>query len=179
MNLKICLKLAGASLGCALLLSMGAAQDVRTGAASEGATQTTRARTASRARPLVPRAGAYDAKRETVLEGTVASYTESSQTAPIGAHAMVQTANGSVDVHLGPASYLHGNNFSLAAGEAVKFAGVSTTVNGGTVFLARTAQKGSQVLAIRSRTGSLLAIGAVRALPESQRAQMKAQGGAR
>ena len=91
----------------------------------------------------------------------------------------MQTTSGDVDVHLGPASYLQAKHFSLAAGEQVRFAGVDAVVNGKEVFLARIAQKGNQVLAIRSPRGSLLANGAARLVTEAERAQMKQQGGAR
>ena len=68
---------------------------------------------------------AYDASRETTLQGTVVSYTEESSRAPIGARVTVQTARGPVDVHLGPASYLRSNHFSLSVGDSVRFVGVN------------------------------------------------------
>src|SRR5438874_7340256 len=132
MNPKICGRLIGGALGCALVLSVSAAQGVHTRAGSETAAQEKSARRAARPAAVEVRAAAYDAKRESVLEGTVLSYAETSQSAPIGAHVLVRTANGSVDVHLGPASYLRASHVSLAAGESVKFAGVSTVVNGRT-----------------------------------------------
>src|ERR1700749_136097 len=93
---------------------------------------------------------AYDATRERVLQGTVVSYTEDSSRPPLGAHVTVQTASGTVDVHLGPASYLRSHHFSLAAGESVRLVGVSILANGGDVFLARIAQRGTQAIAVRS-----------------------------
>src|SRR2546421_37550 len=164
MHLKICRKVGTVALGCALLLSIGAG-------AQERNTQV-----ASRPGVRGARAGAYDAKRETILQGMVGSYTESSKKAPNGAHVTVQTASGIVDVHLGPASYLQNKHFSLAAGDTVRFAGVSVVVNGTNVFLARTVQKGNQVLAIRSPHGSLLANNAGRMMTGAEREQMKQQG---
>jgi hypothetical protein len=76
-----------------------------------------------------------------------------------------------MDVHLGPASYLHSNHFSLSAGDSVRFVGVNVVANGGSVFLARIAQKGTQALALRSPRGFLLATTATRALPQSERTQ--------
>jgi len=52
-------------------------------------------------------------------------------------------------------------------------------VNGKDMFLARIAQKGNQVVTIRSPRGSLLANSAARLLTEAERAQVKQQGGAR
>jgi len=179
MNLKIRGSLAGAALGCALLLSMGAAQEIHARAASETAAQERNAQMASRPAALQARAATYDAKRETFLEGTVVAYNENAQVAPTGAHATLRTNTGEIDVHLGPASYLQSKHFSLAAGDAARFAGANAVINGRNVFLARTAQRGNQIIAIRSPRGSLLANGAVRMLPEAERAQMKRQGGAR
>jgi hypothetical protein len=122
---------------------------------------------------------AYDVSRETTLQGTVVSYTEESSRAPIGARVTVQTARGPVDVHLGPASYLHSNHFSLSAGDAVRFVGVNISANANNVFLARIAQKGTQALALRSPRGFLLATSATRALPQTERTQNAPQGVAR
>lgn len=122
---------------------------------------------------------AYDATRETVLFGTVVSFTEGSSRPPLGAHVTVQTASGTLDVHLGPASYLRRNHFSLAAGESVRLVGVCVPAKEGNVFLARTAQHGTQAIAIRSPNGSLLANSRARALPQSERTANAQQGGPR
>lgn len=122
---------------------------------------------------------AYDASQETVLAGTVVNYTAAATTPPIGAHVALQTANGVVDVHLGPASYLKSNQFSLAPGDALKVVGVSMPTDRGSVFLARVVQKGSQSLVIRSPKGFLLATAGTRALPQAQRAQLTQPGAPR
>ena len=118
-----------------------------------------------------PRPSAYDTTSETLLQGTVLNYTEDSALPPIGAHVTVQTSNGTVDVHLGPASYLRANQFSLSAGDSVRFVGASIRVNNRDVFIARTAQKGDQSIVIRSLRGYLQATAAVRALPQAQRSE--------
>jgi hypothetical protein len=122
-----------------------------------------------------PRPTAYDTTRETLVQGTVLSYTEDSPLLPIGAHVAVQTSTGTVDVHLGSASYLRANHFSLAPGDSVSFVGASIPANKGTVFMARIAQKGSQSIAIRSARGFLLATAATRTLSQAQRAQAAQQ----
>jgi len=119
---------------------------------------------------VASRPTAYDAARESILQGTVVSYTEDSSRAPLGAHVTVQTVSGTVDAHLGPASDLRSNHFSLATGESVRLVGVSVPTRGGNVFLARTAQHGAQAIAVRSPNGSLLANSRARALPQSERA---------
>jgi hypothetical protein len=112
----------------------------------------------------------YDATRESVLQGTVVSFTEDSSRPPLGAHVTVQTASDTVDVHLGPASYLRSNHFSLAVGEAVRLVGVSVPTRGGKVFLARVVQHGTQAITVRSASGFLLVNSRARALTESERA---------
>src|SRR5579864_8391095 len=149
MKLKACNVIA--ALAAAMLLSAVAAQQRNTLAP--------------------PRPIAYDTTPETLLQGTVLNYTEDSALPPIGTHVTVQTSNGTVDVHLGPASYLRANHFSLSGGDSVRFVGASIRVNNRDVFIARTAQKGDQSIIIRSLRGHLQATGAVRALRQAQRAE--------
>ncbi len=152
MKLKACVVIGSAALAAAILLSAAAAQQ--------------------RSARVSPRPTAYDPTRETRLQGTVLSYTEDSALPPIGAHVTVQTSSGIVEVHLGPASYLRANHFSLSAGDSVEFVGASVRVNNGDVFLARLAQKGDQSIVLRSLRGSLQATAAARTLPAAQRAQV-------
>lgn len=151
MKLKACLVIGSAALAVAILLSTAAAQQ--------------------RSSPVSPRPTAYETTRETRLQGTVLSYTEDSPLPPIGVHVTVQTSSGIVEVHLGPASYLRANHFSLSAGDSVGFVGASVRVNSGDVFMARLAQKGDQSIVIRSLPGYLQATAAARTLLPAQRAQ--------
>jgi hypothetical protein len=151
MKLKACVIIGRAALSAAILLSTATAQQ--------------------RSSRVSPRPTAYDATRETFLQGTVLSFTEASPLPPIGAHVIAQTSSGIVDVHLGPASYLRANQFSLSAGDSVRFVGASIHVNNGDIFLARIAQKGEQSIVIRSLRGYLRATAAARVLPQTQSAQ--------
>jgi DNA/RNA endonuclease YhcR with UshA esterase domain len=103
------------------------------------------------------RASAYDVKRETTLAGTVLNFSENSLLAPAGAHLSLQTAEGTVDVHLGPGSYLHENHFPIKLGDSIRVLGASVLVKARTVFLARMVQNGRQSIAVRSARGFLLA----------------------
>jgi hypothetical protein len=123
-----------------------------------------------------PRPTAYDVARETSIVGTVVSYAEDSPRPPVGAHVLVETASGTVDVHLGPASYLRSNHFSLAVGDLARFVGATILTKEGNVFLARLAQHGTQAVAVRSPRGFLLATTAARALPQAERSQPAQQG---
>jgi hypothetical protein len=95
----------------------------------------------------------YDAGREVNLVGTVTSFVADSPTGPLGAHVMVQTAAGPVDVHVGSAKFLQLNNLTLTSGDSVRIIGESFTNGSNTVFLARIIQKGIQAVAVRSPRG--------------------------
>jgi hypothetical protein len=94
----------------------------------------------------------YDLNKEQSVQGNVVKFVEKSDTAPSGAHVLVQTAAGQVDVHLGDSRFLKQNNFTLAPGSSVRIIGVGSAVSPN-VFLARLVQVGTNVLAVRSTTG--------------------------
>jgi hypothetical protein len=99
----------------------------------------------------------YDLSRETVVQGTVVSFAASSQVPPLGAHAIIQTASGPVDVHLGNASLLKRSDIFLAAGDSVRIVGENQAYGDGSVFAARVLQKGSQSVTLRNSKGIPLA----------------------
>jgi hypothetical protein len=100
---------------------------------------------------------AYDPSTETQIQGTVVSYTASSQTAPIGPRATIRTSSGNVDVHLGNADTMKINDVFLAAGDSVKIVGASHNFGNGDVFLARVLQKGNQTVTLRNAKGLAIA----------------------
>ena len=123
---------------------------------------------AKRPKQAAMRSLAYDATQETVMEGTVLSYSAEAATPPIGAHIQLQTASGTLDVHLGAASYLEANHFSLAKGDSVRVVGVNSTTRRGSAFLVRVIQKGGQSLALRTAKGAPLSFAGARTLSPSQ-----------
>jgi hypothetical protein len=125
---------------------------------------------ADRPRAASMRSLAYDATHETVVQGTVLSYTTEAAPPPIGAHVLLQTASGTMDVHLGTASYLEANHFSLAKGDSVRVVGASSATRQGTIFLVRLVQKGGQSLMLRTAKGAPLSFAGGRALglPKTQ-----------
>ena len=56
--------------------------------------------------PLHGSVSAYEAARESALQGTVVEYDPASAFAPFGAHVLLQTSAGAVDAHLGIRSRL-------------------------------------------------------------------------
>src|SRR5713101_9364125 len=116
-----------------------------------------------RPRQAATRSRAYNAIQETMIEGTVLSYSAESATPPMGSHVVLQTASGTTDVHLGAASYLEANHFSLAKGDSVKVVGVNSATRQGSVFLVRVIQKGGQSLTLRTAKGAPLSRAGARA----------------
>ena len=124
--------------------------------------------------------GSYNIANDVALQGTVLSFTENSQMPPIGAHVLLQTAAGNVDVHLGDARLLHLAKLNITQGASVRFIGQMSSVGTNQIFLARLVQLGTQVVAVRSDHGLPLAAAGLRAnkaLLASAQAEQK--GGAR
>ena len=103
--------------------------------------------------PKAANAAAYDVRRESVLQGTVVSFVANSTTAPFGAHVVLQTSSGEVDVHLGDARLLASKNLALNPGDALKITGENLAFGSATQFVARLVQKGQQAVAVRSVRG--------------------------
>jgi hypothetical protein len=97
----------------------------------------------------------YDAGREVQLVGTVVKFSASSLP-PMGAHVLVQTASGQVDVHLGNAKVLAANHLALNAGDSIRIVGEPMALGDGTYFAARIVQKGMQAVAVRNAKGFLV-----------------------
>ncbi len=123
----------------------------------------------------------YDATKEVSLQGTVAGFTENSRQFPVGAHVVVQTSAGPVDIHLGDARVLKASNFVVAEGASVRIVGEPVTTAQGTFFLARLIQQGAQVVAVRNTQGFPVSPAAAQAAAKQNSASSQAtlQGGAR
>jgi hypothetical protein len=114
-------------------------------------------------------AASYDAAREVTLVGTVVSYQSSVDKPPLGAHVLLSTPAGNVDVHLGDARFLNANHFQIQTGDSIRVIGENVAYGGATQFLARVIQKGTQALMLRS----------VRGIPLSYTAPHKSAAAAR
>lgn len=95
----------------------------------------------------------YNSSREISLVGTVVKYETSSTVPPMGAHVILQTASGQVDVHLGNAKVLEASHFTLNAGDSVRIVGEPMALGEGTYFAARIVQKGTQAVTVRNARG--------------------------
>lgn len=124
--------------------------------------------------PTAVRQPANAAVNDTVIQGTVVSFTANSTVAPLGAHVVVQTSSGNIDAHLGKAALLKENHISLAPGDAVRIAGFEVPFGDRTMFAARILQKGNQAVMLRNPQGIPLAGGQSRSAAQAAGAQ--AQG---
>jgi hypothetical protein len=97
----------------------------------------------------------YDLRREVSLLGTVVKFEPASSAAPIGAHLILQTSSGQVDVHLGNAKVLQANHFELNPGDNVRIIGEDLAFRNGDIFAARIVQKGVHAVAVRNTKGFL------------------------
>jgi hypothetical protein len=105
-----------------------------------------------------PAAGTtYDARNETMVQGTVVSYTTDSVTPPMGTRVLVQTGSGTLDVHLGSNKLLTAAKMTLNPGDSVRLVGANIALpNGGSFFAARILQKGAQSVTLRNSQGVVL-----------------------
>lgn len=95
----------------------------------------------------------YDISRESLLVGTVVKFDSASSTPPIGAHLILQTSTGQVDVHLGNAKVLRAGHLDLNPGDTVRIVGEPLALGDTTYFAGRIVQKGAQAVAVRSAKG--------------------------
>ena len=98
----------------------------------------------------------YEVSREVSVIGAVIKYEPASSVAPIGAHLLLQTASGPLDIHLGNAKLLQASHLALNPGDNVRIVGETLALGDGTYFAARIVQKGTQAVMVRNTKGFLL-----------------------
>lgn len=104
----------------------------------------------------------YDVARESTVVGTVISYTPTAKTAPLGAHVVIQTGSGTLDIHVGDARYLRANHFTINNGDTLRIIGENLSFSSATQFVARIVQDGTTALQVRSIRGLPLSYAAPR-----------------
>ena len=95
----------------------------------------------------------YDLGREVTLVGRVLTYSVASETSPAGPRVSLHTPSGVFDIHLGDARLLVANQFTIQQGDTLRIVGENIAFSGGTQFVARIIQKGSQALLLRNARG--------------------------
>lgn len=110
----------------------------------------------ARAQGPGPRGPRYDPKTEVTVTGTVEKVTEHAGKGGgccTGRHVSLRTAEGTLDVHLGPSDYWEKHGFELAAGDQIQVTGSKIEVDGSPVLLAREVRKGDKTVALRDAQG--------------------------
>jgi hypothetical protein len=105
--------------------------------------------------PDVQQLRSYSVSRESFLLGTVVKFTAASDAPPMGAHVILQTSSGQIDVHLGNAKVLQAGHLELNPGDSVRIVGEPLVSGDTTYFAARIVQKGTQAVAVRNTKGFL------------------------
>jgi len=91
----------------------------------------------------------YDPKTVATVSGTVESVAMVENGHGQGVHATVKTAEGSMEIDLGPSFYVDAQPVKLAAGDSVTVTGSKITRGDRPVIIAAEVTKGGQVLKLR------------------------------
>ncbi len=97
----------------------------------------------------------YDTSTETNIKGTVEDVIHpqsSGRRGTMGVHLMVKTDAGTIEVHLGPASYVTEQGFTFAKGDAVEVAGSKVTIDNPAVVMPREGETDGKTLTLRDKT---------------------------
>jgi len=97
----------------------------------------------------------YSVSRESSIIGNVVKFDSASSTLPMGAHVLLQTSAGQIDVHLGSAKVLQAAHLELNPGDSLRIVGEPLALGDTTYFAARVVQKGAQAVAVRNTKGFL------------------------
>ncbi|HVA01441.1 MAG TPA: hypothetical protein VMV34_07280 [Terriglobia bacterium] len=100
------------------------------------------------------RARMYNPATETTVKGTVEEVkTVAGRHGWHGTHLTLKTEDKTLDVHLGPESFLKEKGFSLAKGDRVEVIGSKVNYKGGEAIVAREVKKGGETLVLRDAQG--------------------------
>jgi len=101
----------------------------------------------------------YNPASETIVSGVVTEVSEFScpvSEGELGAHLMLQTADGVVRVHLAPSRIMRGQKLSFSAGEQLVVVGSQARLLGKNDIIAREVKRGNETLIFRDAKGKLL-----------------------
>ncbi|MGB7602685.1 MAG: hypothetical protein WBM24_20450 [Candidatus Sulfotelmatobacter sp.] len=96
----------------------------------------------------------YDPKTEVRVKGTIESVQQQTgKTGWSGTHIILKTDAATVDVHVGPSSYIAKNQFTFAKGDTIEVVGSKVTITGQETLLAREITKDGKTLVLRNPQG--------------------------
>ncbi|TAM80918.1 MAG: DNA-binding protein [Acidobacteria bacterium] len=100
------------------------------------------------------RARLYNPANETTVRGTVEEIkTVTGRHGWNGTHLTLKTESKTLDVHLGPASFLKEKGFSFVKGDEIEVTGATADFGGSEALIAREVKKGDKTLALRDAQG--------------------------
>ncbi len=96
----------------------------------------------------------YDPSTETTIQGTVENVEQTTGKAGWpGVHLSVKSDGETLNVHLGPADFISGQQFSFSKGDAVEVVGSRITYNSKPAIIAREITKDGKRLVLRDAHG--------------------------
>jgi hypothetical protein len=99
----------------------------------------------------------YDKSTEVTLSGTVKSVQQIEEGRGWrgigGTHIILETAQETIEVHLGPSTFLAEQKLTLAASDTVAIVGSRVKVSGADAVIAREIRKGTQTVTLRDENG--------------------------
>lgn len=94
----------------------------------------------------------YDPSTEVTLSGT-AQEVRDMPSPSTGTHIMLKTDSETVEVHLGPSSFLADQKLELKAGDAVTIIGSRVKIAGADAIIAREVRSGARTVTLRDARG--------------------------
>jgi hypothetical protein len=99
----------------------------------------------------------YDTSTELTLRGTIEEVREVADAtrgrSATGLHLVVKTEKETIEVHLGPATFIAEQKMSLNQGDAVEIVGSRVKLAAGDAVIAREIRKGTQTVTLRDDKG--------------------------
>lgn len=97
----------------------------------------------------------YDTKTIETIKGQVISIDQISpeKNMSAGIHLLLNTENGNISVHLGPAWYIDNQDIQISKNDNITVTGSKVTYNNSQIIIAKEVVKGDQVLKLRDDNG--------------------------
>ena len=106
-------------------------------------------------------AALYNVATENTVKGTVRAvedYTCPVSENEMGRHLRMQSATGTMEIHLAPARVMRSQKFSFSPGDQIEVLGSKVKIQGQESIIAREVTRGNETFFIRDRQGRLLLI---------------------
>ncbi len=111
--------------------------------------------------PTEQGAALYNVATETTIQGTVRGvedYTCPVSENEIGRHLRLQTATGTMEIHLAPARVMRSQKFTFSPGDQIEVLGSKVKMRSQESIIAREVTRSNESFFIRDREGKLLLI---------------------